>query len=241
MPLTTYEQALRRFGLGSVANGLDLQLTKSGDIAVTRDGDLQLGNTQQNALFRMVERWRQSESAINELFGPTVRAVKQFDELTGAREKNNGPSLLQDPRVYHEVTDAILEAQLISSTLAGSISIVVNNLLQRLKCDLNSSNEDWHAATPTIATFSVGEIFSAAAANFRHYDEWAVSKKTLNSQQEGSMLVICSVLGTPLKNAHGFANIRTNVCQHIVMKVTDGLVENLHAKIFEFAKSLAKS
>ena len=55
------------------------------------------------------------------------------------------------------------------------------------------------------------------------------------------MLVICSVLGTPLKNAHGFANIRTNVCQHIVMKVTDGLVENLHAKIFEFAKSLAKS
>ncbi|PLK49557.1 hypothetical protein [Uliginosibacterium sp. TH139] len=74
MPPQDYDQTLTRFGLESLKSGLELQVTKGGDIAITRDGDLQLGNSRTNGMFRFIERWRQSEAAIDELFGPMKRA-----------------------------------------------------------------------------------------------------------------------------------------------------------------------
>jgi len=39
-----FDQTLSRFGIESLKKGLDLQLTPEGTIALTRDGDLQLGD-----------------------------------------------------------------------------------------------------------------------------------------------------------------------------------------------------
>lgn len=240
MALTAYHQTLERFGLEKMKHGLDLQVTKGGDIAVTRDGDLQFGNTQQNALFRLVERWRGSESTISELFGPMLRAAQKLDELSGARARDQGPSLSREPQAYHEVTDAIVEAQLVSSTLAGSIAVIVHSLLVRFKLDLNASKADWHASPPQTAGFSLGEVFTAAAANFRHYDEWAAAKKALTDQQLESMTVLCGVLGLPVLNQHGHPSIRDNVCGAVTMKVTGGSADALHDMIFAYAKALAR-
>jgi hypothetical protein len=143
-----FDLTLSRFGLEGLKSKLDLQLTETGDIAVTRDGDLQLGNTQANALFRFVERWRHSESTIAELFGPMLRAHRTMENLSGARERGEGPSLSQMLQSYHDETETIVESQLISSTLAGSIAVILNSLLQRLRLDLNASNDEWRSSTP---------------------------------------------------------------------------------------------
>ena len=239
MPLPGFDETLSRFGLEKLKGRLDLQVTKNGNIAVTRDGDLQFGDLQANALFRMIERWRQSESTIAELFGPMVRATQRQDELSRARERGDPPLLNQDPRAYHETTEAIYESQLISSTLAGSIFVVQNNLLQRLKRDLNASDDDWHQAAPIINGSSVGEILSAAAANFRHYDEWAAAK-TPSTQQEDSMKVLCCLLNMPLQTPHGLPTIRTNICGSALLQICHGSIEKLHEVVIDYAKSLAK-
>jgi hypothetical protein len=191
MPLAGYDETLARFRLQKLKSGVDLQVTKGGDIAVTRDGDLQMGNTQVNALFRLVERWRRSESMINDLFGPMLLTAQQLEELLQSRAQNDGPSLHIDAKAYHEVTDSILKFQSVSSVLAGAIFVVSNNLLQRFKLDLNSSDEQLKRAGIRIKNHAVGEIFSSAAANFRHHDEWACSK-TPTKVQRASMEVLCS-------------------------------------------------
>lgn len=239
MPPQEFDQTLVRFGLENLKSGLDLQLTKSGDIAVTRDGDLQLGNSRTNGMFRFIERWRQSEAAITELFGPMARAVERLESYSSARANGEGPALSRDPQAYHEVTGFIIESQLVSSTLAGSIAVIQNNLLQRLKLDLNASEDEWHQATPAFQGFSLGEIFYAAAANFRHYDEWA-STKSPKGQQLSSMKVLCGLLDLPLLTAHGFPSIRTNVCDRVLMRLSQGSIEMLHQLSVGYAKSLAK-
>lgn len=239
MPPQDYDQTLARFGLESLKSELDLQVTKGGDIAITRDGDLQLGNSRTNGMFRFIERWRQSESAITELFEPMTRAAETLESLSSARKNGSGPSLSRNPKEYHEATDSIFEAQLVSATLAGAIAVIQHNLLFRLKLDLNASEDEWRKASPAFGGYSLGEIFSAAAANFRHYDEWA-STKSPTAQQLASMKVLCSLLHVPVLTAHGHPSIRTNVCGRVLMLLSGGSIDTLHQLTVEYAKSLAK-
>lgn len=233
-----FDQTLSRFGLENL-KGIDLQLTKGGDIALTRDGDLQLGNFRANGMFRFIERWRWSESTITQLFMPMVQAANKLDSLVTAREQGQAPLLWENPQAYHEATDYIVELQLVSSTLAGAIAVILNNLFQRLKRDLNTSDEEWHLTTPTFASFSIGEIFSAAATNFRHYDEWA-SAKTPSPRHLASMKVLCGVLNKPVQTEKGFPTIRANKCGNVLMLLTEGSIETLHQLTVGYAKSLAK-
>lgn len=239
MPLEGFDQTLSKFGLENLKSGLDLQLTRSGDIAITRDGDLQLGKPLANGMFRFIERWRQSESAIAELFGPMAKAATKLGSLSSARERGEGPALSHNPQAYHEVTDSIVEAQLVSSTLAGSIAVIQNSLFQRLKLDISASDDEWRQATPALAGFSIGEIFTATAANFRHYDEWA-STKHPTAKQLTSMKVLCGLLDMPVQTAQGFPTIRTNVCGSVLMLLSQGSIERLYQLTVGYAKSLAK-
>lgn len=239
MSLPGYNETLKRFGLGELKAGLDIQLTKDGDIAMTRDGDIQMGNIQFNALFRLVERWRRSESTINDLFNPMIRAARQLDELSAARKQDVGPHLHLHHEAYHEVTESILEYESISSVLAGSIFVVLNNLLQRFRLDLNVSDAEWKSSGTMINNYSIGEIFSAAAANFRHHDEWA-STKTLKKIQIDSMEVLCGLLSCPVLTLHGFPTIRTNVCGDILKNISHGSADRLNQITFEYAKALSK-
>lgn len=239
MPIREFNETLSSFGLDQLMRGPDLQLTQSGDLAITRDGDLQLGDTQTNAMFRLVERWRYGESTIGELFPPMMRAGSQLKELSGARDRGEAPVLHLNPKAYHAATEAIVEADLLSSTLAGAIFVILNNLLTRLKLDLNTSNDEWRLATPIVQGQSLGQVVSAAAANFRHFDEWAATK-TPNRNQLESMNVLCAVLDCPVLSPQGFPTIRSNVCWTVLEHLVQGSIDTLHKSTFDFAKSLAK-
>lgn len=238
MPPQEFNQTLSRFGLENLKDGLDLAI-EGGDLVLTRDGDLKMGNSLTNGMFRFIERWRQSEYAITELFEPMLQAASKLEVLSSTRERGEEPTLRRNAAAYHDVTDYIVEAQLVSSTLAGSIAVILNSLFQRLKADINASGEEWHQAGPTYAGFSVGEIFSAAAANFRHYDEWA-SAHSPTPLQLKSMNVLCALFNKPVQKDKGFPTIRTNVCGTVLMQLSGGSIQELHQLTVGFAKSLAK-
>lgn len=168
-----------------------------------------------------------------------AQAATRLEGLSSARERGEGPALSQNPEAYHEITDSIVESQLVSSTLAGSIAVIQNNLFQRLKLDLNAADDEWRQATPAFVGFSLGEIFAAAAANFRHYDEWA-STKSPSAQQLASMKVLGGLLNMPIQTEKGIPTIRTNVCGSVLMLLSQGSIETLHQLTVDYAKSLAK-
>lgn len=238
MPPQEFNHTLSRFELENLKEGLDLAV-EGGDLVLTRDGDLKMGSSLTNGMFRFIERWRQSEQAITELFGPMVQAASKLENLSLARERGEEPTLRRNAAAYHDVTDSIVEAHLVCSTLAGSIAVIVNSLFQRLKADVNASGKEWHQAGPAYSGYSVGEIFSAAAANFRHYDEWA-STRSATPQQLVSMSVLGGLLNKPITTEHGFPTIRTNVCGMVLMQLSRGSIEELHQLTVGFAKSLSK-
>jgi hypothetical protein len=84
---------------------------------------------------------------------------------------------------------------------------------------------------------SIGVVFAAAAANFRHHDEWARAR-TLGNVQRGSMEPLCAILGLDLWT-QGRPTVRTNVCRETLMRISDGSVDRLHQLTFDYAKALA--
>ncbi|MCP3048827.1 hypothetical protein K6X13_17270 [Xanthomonas euvesicatoria pv. allii] len=239
MPLLSFDQTLSRFGLEKLKSGLDLQLTASGDLASTEDGDVQMGDSRSNGLFRFVERWRQTEPAIAHLFGPMAEATIRIEGLRMDRESGQSASLVEDPAAYHEINDRTIEAALTASTLAGSIAVLLHNLFDRLQRDLGASDSDVSSADPKFCGFSFALIFKAAAANFRHYDEWARAKSP-DGQQRRSMEVLCALLGKQITDAYGLPAIRSNVCDSVLKIVSGGSIDALHQRTFDYAKSLAK-
>lgn len=238
MPRQNFDQTLSRFGLEKLKRGLDLQVTKGGDIAITRDGDLQLGGAQQNGLYRFVERWRHSEEVISELFLPMVKAAERLQALEAQRTNDTAPTP-REPSLYEEYIESVSEAHLTSSTLGGAIAVIIHNLLMRLKKDVNASEADWKNTGPKFDGHSVGEIFHAAAANFRHYDEWAASSSPSPPQLD-SMTVLCALLKEPVLTVHGHRTIRSNVCGSVLMRLSGGSIDELHRITIQYAKSLSK-
>lgn len=236
MSVPEYLETLDRFGLTELKCGGDLQL-KNGNIALTADGNFQFGSARFNALFRLVERWRLNQPTLNELFGSMLLTSQRLEEVIKARAQGIGPSINMNPVAFHEETESIGDYESGSSVFAGSILVVLSNLLQRFKKDLNPSKGQWESAGLMVNGFSIGVIFSAAAANFRHHDEWA-RMQTPNAQQQASMDVLCAILERPLMT-NGFPTIRTNVCREVIIKVSGGSVDRLHQITFDYAKALS--
>jgi hypothetical protein len=237
MSVLGYYVTLDRFGLEELRRGGDLQV-KDGDLAVTADGDLQFGDTKFNGLFRFVERWRINQPTLDELFESMLVTSQRLQDVLQARKQGIGPSLSRDAAAFHEETESIGDYESGSSVFAGAILVVLNNLLQRLKKDLGAPEHRWKSAEPKIGGYSIGAVFSAAAANFRHYDEWARTR-SINPTQSVSIEVLCAILARPVVT-NGFAAIRTNVCREVLMTVSGGSVDRLHEVTFDYAKALSK-
>jgi len=232
MSVPEYFATLDRFGLAELKCGGDLQV-KNSNIALTADGDFQFGNTRFNALFRLVERWRLNQTTLNELFNSMYLTSQRLEEVIKARTHGTGPSVSLNPAAFHEETESIGDYESGSSVFAGAILVVLNNLLQRFKKDLNSSGNQWGSAGPKVNGYSIGVIFAAAAANFRHHDEWARTQ-----MPNTSMEVLCAILDRPLMT-NGFPTIRANVCRDVIMIVSGGSVDRLYQITFEYAKALS--
>jgi hypothetical protein len=235
MPIPGYFETLTRFGLEELKQG-DIQ-AHNGLWAMTPDGDFQFGNTRINALFRLVERWRVNQPTLEQLYGALPSNAHRLKEVSKARAQGIGPSLLREPVQYHEETEALGDYESAASVYAGAILVVLNNVMQRCRQDLHASESRWVSANPKIEGHSVGVVFAAAAANFRHHDEWARATK-IDHRQRASMESLCAMLDKDLLS-QGRPTLRTNVCREVLLTISEGSTDRLYQLMFDYAKALA--
>jgi hypothetical protein len=231
----SYEQVIETYDIDILRAPGDLQLTTDGDIAV-HDGDLKLGNDQYNAMFRLVQAWRFNSPTLEGLFNLVVsseaarnRFCEEQEEILARLFATNWShhSLKQ----YHASNDEIGGNEIGEAACAGAIFVILNNLLSRFQNDLHVGGDRWSRGGPLINGLSLGTLVSAAANNFRHYDEWRRSSPP-SRQQQASMDVILKVLGIECRA------IRENVCPKILKVVGNGNYEKFGNTFFEFAKRI---
>lgn len=242
-PTPTYDEMVSRYGLTILESPGDLQI-ENGDIAVTKDGDLKLGDTDYNALFRLVQRWRYTAPSLKTLFKLVYEMREKEMHVCGLLNQEFEPFSLASRKTtedqaiqrYHELNDAEAAAQLGYQTYAGAIIIVVNGLLGRFGDDLDATAQEWNGTLPLTGGLSVGAILVAAANSFRHQDEWAKTHPA-SPQQLKSMRVLASALGEPAPNGalHKFGR---NVCFDILQLLSERDFELLGSRCFAFAHAI---
>jgi energy-converting hydrogenase Eha subunit A len=233
-----YMDVIAAYGL-DVAGG-DLQVDGGGNIAVTTDGDLKFGNNRVNALHRLVQRWCSNAPTLEVLFKLVLHANTkkrnlgdEFDRVLSIAFSS--PTLAAR---FHDINDEIGVHTFASGASAGAIMIALNNLLSRYRDDLKPTTNKWENSSPLIEGRSFGSIVAAAAANFRHHDEWARTHAPTN-QQLGSIRVIADVLKQPIAadgNKHPF---RHNMCPDLLAALSGGDFECLSQRFFSIAKDVA--
>ena len=157
MKLIDYHVALNRFGLQrlSEAGVIDLVIDAKGDLAMTRDGDLQVGDTKHSALFRLIERWRASQPAIDALFGTLDQVEEQKLNLIATRQPI---SLSKNARDFHAVSEGIKGSDHAAGAVGGALAVLLDNLLMRFKLDLGAQESDWKTTGPSYAGQSLGQV-----------------------------------------------------------------------------------
>lgn len=245
---TDHRDIVDRYGLTPLGDGLDFSLTVDGDLATTVDFDLKMGNDQQNGLHRLVVQWRLNEPTLR---GNFTYVIESFDREKALNEELNDVAnrLLQGNAVerYHEIQDEIGVLSFGRDAAAGTIMVVLANLLHRLRLDFGlyplkfekRTPAEWFTSPPMFGGQSFGVVADAAAANFRHHDEWARTEPP-NDQQLRSIAVMGAVLGKAIASDGSKHPFRGNDCPEILLAMSAGTFETLNEKLFAFAKALAK-
>lgn len=233
MGIADFDQTLSRFGLEKLKQLVDLTLDSNGKIAVTRDGDWQMGELRVNALFRLVGRWRISQPTIDELTRMWRVATIEAHAIEGRPDR---ATIMSDPTGYWRDEESLVELRENAAILAGSIFVVVSNLTERFRKDLNTPRNG--AAAPSSPQQPFDALVWAAAANFRHYDEWA-GLSTIERKQRQSLKVLCPYLGIPIEEPKGVPGIRDNACSDVLRKLSAESDRDLHQRLFDYAKSAA--
>jgi hypothetical protein len=212
----------------------DLQLTADGDIAV-HDGDLQLGDDQYNAMFRLVQSWRYNSPTLEDLFNLTIGSRQSHRQLNNELENVMSRLFATSWSAgtiseYHATNDLIGANEIGEAACAGAFFVILNNLLMRFKYDLRVPQERWVRGEPLMGGASFGALVTAAANNFRHHDEWRRAKR-LTRQQRESVKVLQPALGV-------VEPIRRNVCAALLDRLSYGKYEQVPRTLFAFAKSV---
>jgi hypothetical protein len=220
--------------------GGDLQVTASGDIAITSDGDLKFGNDRVNAMHRLVQRWCFNAPTLAGLFRLVVHAQATKQQLDDEMNVIAPVAFhtVQNTERFHDINSESAAHNFGGAACSGAIMVVLDNLLMRFKVDLNTTRDKWEKSSPQIGCRSLGAIIAAAAANFRHHDEWARSNLP-NKQQLRSIEVIAAALKQPIAPDGKGHPFRSNVCPQLLEAVSGGNFEQLNERFFAFAKDLA--
>jgi hypothetical protein len=222
--------------------GGDLQVTASGEIAVTADGDMKFGNDRTNAMHRLVQRWCFNAPTLVgpfRLFAHGHATKQRFDQ-----EMNVVAPIafhtMQNTQRFRDISNEVGAYTFGSAACSGAIMVVLDNLLMRFKVDLSATDDKWKKSSPQIGGRSLGSIIAAAATNFRHHNEWARSNPP-SKRQLRSIEVIAAALKVqiaPNGKGHPF---RGNVCPQLLDAVSGGNFEEFSQRFFAFAKDLTSS
>lgn len=248
MASSGYDEFVDRYGLAILKEPGDLQIV-DGDLALTRDLDLMMGDKSYNALFRLAEHWRHNSAHVAFLMGLLDlmisrhrEAMDRLDEASekDARQKQETGQFFSRSQefmdAWHNHFDE--EGTAISGqiTYAGCVVMLASNALSRFKDDLDCPDTHWKQCGRQYGGHSVGEILIASANGFRHADEWAKTRPKTQRQLKSTNILV---------SALGPANLAAEVpsppgqCQEVIKLFADGGgFEDFTQTIFRFAHAV---
>jgi hypothetical protein len=234
-----YRELAKRYNLGSTQYGGDFVFI-DGDLKLTRDHGLQLGDDTHSALHRLIVGWQYNAPTIKTLFDAVLVGEQKRVEYKNERGNLFRQLSLHDKQAldrWHELGHELGVENYGPATFAGAIMVVTSSLFQKERKDLNFSG-DWRTRAPLFSGYSFAEIAEAAANNFRHFDEWAVSIKSPTDQQKKSIVILAAALGTDLKPECVNHPFNKNVCAKILTTLFSDF-ESFIDSFFACARSLS--
>jgi len=223
------------YGLEMLKTGGDLSV-ENGNIAVTKDGDLKLGDTAHNALFRFTQAWRLNSQHLHFLFGLIGSMRDRRTSLDGELNQIVFSKGAAEPgATFHRIRDEQRAAEYGSDTYAGCVILLLSGLLLRFRDDAEATVSDWTNAGPQFGGCSVGQLIVASANGFRHDDEWSKTRVP-TPQQQTSQNILSKALGSmPVLRYEAPGR-----CPEVLdMLSKNGDFDALGEKIFSFAHEIA--
>jgi hypothetical protein len=244
-----YDEFVDRYGLEILKQPGDLQIV-DGDLALTKDLDLMMGDNSYNALFRLAEYWRHNAAHIAllmDLLGLMIdrhddanRRLENAMETDAQRKRETGqffswsPDFLAAWHKHYDEEGTAISGQM---TYSGCVIMLASNALTRFRDDLDCPSGHWKQCGPQYGGHSAGEIVIASANGFRHADEW-VKTRPMKPIQLKSANVLTSALG-PARIAGGQAS-RPGRCQEVIKLLAGGSAfDGFTQVVFSFAHAVA--
>lgn len=248
LPLVpAYKNVVERNKIAILQNSGDL-VVRNGDLALTRWGDLMLNDEDYSAFFKLVESWRFNFPTLKILFDASIDSVNQRESLEADLEglfaqaamKSPHPMHSLDYDAYHTTNDAMGAAEVARGVYAGSIAIVLNNMLQSFRVNIGATQDEWKKASPLFDGCSIGQILEASANNVRHAEEWQATRPPTR-QQMSSMQVLSAALREPLDPPDGSRHrFSREICPETLQLISDGDFGKLEENLFLFANNMLK-
>ena len=231
----SYVNIVNDIGLEILRGGGDL-VVENGDLALTKDGDLKLGDAAHNSLFRLVQAWRLNAPHLQFLFEQVAAMKSRRVEISAQRDR--WPSDWRDPlqvEAFHSLRDQQAAAEYGFRTYAGCLILVISGALLRFQNDIGVGGDAWKKVAPLFNGCSCGQIIVAAANGYRHEDEWAKTR-TPTAQQKASQDVLDTVL--PIGSASG--RIAPGRCPEVLDLLSrGGAFDSLTRNVLTFAHNVA--
>jgi hypothetical protein len=238
-----YDSIVDRNKIEILQKSGDLVL-RNGDIAMTRWGDFMLVSEDYSAFVKLVEAWRFNLPTLKVLFESSIESTHHLKDLEGDLEsifsRHTSPTGDIDYDAYHRTNDAMGAKEVACGVYAGSIAIVLSNMLQSFRANIVATQDEWKKATPLFFGCSVGQILVASANNVRHADEWQTTRP-LKPEQMKSIQVLSAALQEPLVPPDGSRHrFSREVSPETLHLISDGDFGRLEANLFNFANDLFK-
>ncbi|MDR3505270.1 MAG: hypothetical protein P4L52_03400 [Acidocella sp.] len=221
---------------------------RNNDFALTRWGDIMLIDEDYSAFFKLLETWRYNFPTLKVLFETSIDRIQHRKNLEvrlqslfeEAAKKTPHPMASMDHEAYHRTNDEIGAAEIARGVYAGSIAIVLNNMLQAFRANIAATAEEWKKAAPLFDGCSVGQIVEASANNVRHAEEWQTARPP-DKRQLNSIQVLATVLNEPLEPVDGSRHqFGREVSPETLQLLSGGDFMVLEANLFRFAQNMLK-
>jgi hypothetical protein len=235
-----------RYGGEILRDPGDLQLV-DGDLAMTRDLDLMLGDNSYDAMRRLLEDWRFKSPHLTLLFGLGQQMIKRegqvWQRLSAAEAAAMAAGCYRPMAspAYQEAWQAHYDeegtAQSGRDVYPGCIVLMASYALGRFRDDIGCTSVDWKSSGPLFGGRSVGEILTASANGVRHQDEW-LKTRTHTPQQLNSIQVLKDALGEPAATSVVYSAGR---CEQVLDLLGQGRgFDGLTSSMFLFAHDIAQ-
>ncbi|MGO4508018.1 hypothetical protein AB4Z51_13450 [Bradyrhizobium sp. 2TAF36] len=242
--VTPYDDVVDAYNLAILKNVGDWSQDGTGDLVMTKDGEPQHGDIAYNGLFRLVQMWRYSELHVRYLFAAVGIMLSQRDalddDLNAVGEKAH-EEIMRGRRMpssafgeaLHDVLDRQAAAVFGAGIYAGSLMLMLSNVLLRLRDDIEGKKQ-WTTVGPFFNGHSVGAIIEASANGFRHSDEWAKTQPPTTQQKRSQDIIEGALHGRPQPDEGS-----PGACVELLAVLSGGTFEGLASNVFAFAHNLA--